>query len=194
MNTVIKYLFFLFITLIVACDVREDYDLPSWEVKYSSPLAKSSVTYQSLFGDTTMIIIESSSITIIDTVDVNMQIDEFILDGSLSLIANNSFPFNIEIEVDMMNDAGLVLQSFKSDDVISSASIDGFGNLTSSSTILEFPFYDLTYLLDRVSQASVRFKIDESDITNVNSIDNNSSIDITLVANFSKLITNTIVE
>ena len=194
MNTVIKYLLFLFIVLIAACDVREDYDLPSWEVKYSSPLAKSSVTYQSLFGDTAMIIIESSIITIIDTVDVNMQIDEFVLDGSLSLIANNSFPFNIEIEVDMMNDAGLVLQSFKSDDVISSASIDEVGNLTSSTTILEFPFYDLTYLLDRVGQASVRFKIDESDITNVNSIDNNSSIDFTLVANFSKLITNTIVE
>lgn len=194
MNTVIKYLLFLFIILIASCDVREDYDLPSWEVKYSSPLAKSSVTYQSLFADTAMIIIESSSITIIDTVDVDMQIDEFVLDGSLSLIANNSFPFNIEIEVDMMNDAGLVLQSFKSDDVISSASIDEIGNLTSSTTTLEFPFYDLAYLLDRVGQASVRFKIDESDITNLNSIDNNSFIEITLVANFNKLITNRIVE
>ena len=177
-----------------SCDVREDYNLPSWEVNYSSPLAKSSVTFQSLFSDTTMIMIESSSITIIDTVDVNMQIDEFVLDGSLSLIANNSFPFNIDIEVDLMNDAGLVLQSLISDDVISTASVDEIGNLIPSTTILEFPFYDLTYILDRVDQASVRFKIDEYDITNVNSIDNNSSVDITLVANFNKLITNTIVE
>jgi hypothetical protein len=194
MNTVIKYLSFLSIILFASCDVREDYDLPSWDVNYSSPLAKSSVTFQSLFSDTAMIMIESSSITIIDTVDVNMQIDEFVLEGSLSLIANNSFPFNIDIEVDLMNDAGLVLQSLRSDDVISTASVDEIGNLIPSTTILEFPFYDLTYILDRVDQASVRFKIDEYDITNVNSIDNNSSVDITLVANFNKLITNTIVE
>jgi hypothetical protein len=56
MKTLIQVSSLLFVFFISSCDFKEDYELPSWDMEASVPIAASSVSFDDLLGDTTLAI------------------------------------------------------------------------------------------------------------------------------------------
>ena len=54
MKTLVQISSLLFVFLISSCDFKEDYELPSWDIEASAPIASSSVSFDDLLVDTTL--------------------------------------------------------------------------------------------------------------------------------------------
>ena len=88
MKTLIQVSSLFLIFLISSCDIREDYQLPSWDVEASAPIATSSVSFDDLLGDTTLSIdtLGDKSLVFVyqkDLVDYNF--DEIVELNSISI-------------------------------------------------------------------------------------------------------------
>ena len=88
MKTLIQVSSLFLIFFVSSCDIREDYQLPSWDVEASAPIATSSVSFDDLLGDTTLSIdtLGDKSLVFVyqkDLVDYNF--DEIVELNSISI-------------------------------------------------------------------------------------------------------------
>ena len=87
--------------LLFSCDVQDNYDLPSWDIIGSYPIATTVVDYDDLFGYYTQSL--DTFMIMKDTVDVDISIPTEILEGSFIVIVKNSFPFDAQLKMELIN-------------------------------------------------------------------------------------------
>ena len=99
---------------------------------------------------------KASNMVMKDTVDVSLSVPEIITDGSFTIVVNNGFPFDAEIKMELMNNAGLLLETLESENIISASEVDIEGKTIASTTsVLKFPFEDLSVLLARTKKIGI---------------------------------------
>ena len=121
MKTLIQVLSLFLIFLVSSCDIREDYQLPSWDVEASAPIATSSVSFDDLLGDTTLSIdtLGDKSLVFVyqkDLVDYNF--DEIVELNSISISRSETIG-DVDIDDVSFSDGtnfGEIVSQFNIDD------------------------------------------------------------------------------
>lgn len=138
---------------------------------------------------------KASNMVMKDTVDVSLSVPSIILDGSFTIVVNNGFPFEAEIKMELMNNAGRVLQTLESENFVRASEVDIEGvTVASTESILNFPFDDLSLILDRTKKIGVEITLNTQPADQFVKLYSDYSIDMTVIANFEKLISQTIAE
>jgi hypothetical protein len=138
---------------------------------------------------------KASNMVMKDTVDVSLSVPEIITDGSFTIVVNNGFPFDAEIKMELMNNAGLLLETLESENIISASEVDIEGKTIASTTsVLKFPFEDLSVLLARTKKIGLEITLNTQPNDQFVKLYSDYSIDMTVIANFEKLISQTILE
>ena len=130
-----------------------------------------------------------------DTVDVSLSVPSVILDGSFTIVVNNGFPFDAEIKMELMNNAGRVLQTLESENFVRASEVNIEGvTVATTESILNFPFDDLSLILDRTKKIGVEITLNTQPSDQFVKLYSDYSIDMKVIANFEKLISQTIAE
>jgi len=138
---------------------------------------------------------KASNMVMKDTVDVSLSVPSVILDGSFTIVVNNGFPFDAEIKMELMNNAGRVLQTLESENFVRASDVDIEGvTVAPTESILNFPFDDLSLILDRTKKIGVEITLNTQPADQFVKLYSDYSIDMTVIANFEKLISQTIAE
>ena len=138
---------------------------------------------------------KASNMVMKDTVDVSLSVPSIILDGSFTIVVNNAFPFEAEIKMELMNSAGLVLEALESESIVRASEVDIEGKtVAATASILRFPFEDLSLILDRTKKIGIEITLNTQPADQFVKLYSDYSIDMTVIANFEKLISQTIVE
>ena len=94
-----------------------------------------------------------------------------------------------------MNNAGRVLQTLESENFVRASEVDIEGvTVAPTESILNFPFDDLSLILDRTKKIGVEIKLNTQPADQFVKLYSDYSIDMTVIANFEKLISQTIAE
>ena len=138
---------------------------------------------------------KASNMVIRDTVDVSLSVPSIILDGSFTIVVNNGFPFDAEIKLELMNNAGRVLETLESENFVRASEVDIEGvTVASTESILNFPFDDLSLILERTKKIGVEITLNTQPVDQFVKLYSDYSIDMTVIANFEKLISQSIAE
>ena len=192
MKILIKALLFITI-LLFSCDFKVDYDLPSWDVIGSYPIATTVVDYDDLFGNSTQSL--DTFMIMKDTVDVDISIPTEILEGSFIVIVKNSFPFDAQLKMELINDLNRNLLILNSENNINSSDYDLDGQTVKyNESVLVFPFSLLSVMLDRTKKISLEVKLNTLPENQFLDFYNDYSMDMTIIINVEKLISQTILE
>ena len=192
MKILIKALLFITI-LLFSCDFKDDYDLPSWEVIGSYPIATTVVDYDDLFGNSTQSL--DTFMILKDTVDVDISIPTEILEGSFIVIVKNSFPFDAQLKMELINDLNRNLLILNSENNIESSDYDLDGQTVKyNESVLVFPFSLLSVMLDRTKKISLEVKLNTLPENQFLDFYKDYSMDMTVIINVEKLISQTILE
>ena len=94
-----------------------------------------------------------------------------------------------------MNNAGRVLQTLESENFVRASEVDIEGvTVAPTESILNFPFDDLSLILDRTKKIGVEITLNTQPADQFVKLYSDYSIDMTVIANFEKLISQTIAE
>jgi len=138
---------------------------------------------------------KASNMVMKDTVDVSLSVPEIITDGSFTIVVNNGFPFDAEIKMELMNNAGLLLETLESENIVRASEVDIDGvTVASTNSVLKFPFEDLSVLLARTKKIGIEITLNTQPSEQFVKLYSDYSIDMTVIANFEKLISQTILE
>jgi hypothetical protein len=97
--------------------------------------------------------------------------------------------------MELMNNAGRVLQTLESENFVRASEVDIEGvTVTPTESILNFPFDDLSLILDRTKKIGVEITLNTQPADQFVKLYSDYSIDMTVIANFEKLISQTIAE
>ena len=184
----------LFITILLfSCDFKDDYDLPSWDVIGSYPIATTVVDYDDLFGYSTQSL--DTFMIMKDTVDVDISIPTEILEGSFIVIVKNSFPFDAQLKMELINDLNRNLLILNSENNIRSSDYNLDGQTVKyNESVLVFPFSLLSVMLDRTKKISLEVKLNTLPENQFLDFYKDYSMDMTVIINVEKLISQTILE
>ena len=184
----------LFITILLfSCDFKDDYYLPSWDVIGSYPIATTVVDYDDLFGNSTQSL--DTFMIMKDTVDVDISIPTEILEGSFIVIVKNSFPFDAQLKMELINDLNRNLLILNSENNIRSSDYNFDGQTVKyNESVLVFPFSLLSVMLDRTKKISLEVKLNTLPENQFLDFYKDYSMDMTVIINVEKLISQTILE
>jgi hypothetical protein len=97
--------------------------------------------------------------------------------------------------MELMNNAGRVLQTLESENFVRASEVDIEGvTVAPTESILNFPFDDLSLILDRTKKIGVEITLNTQPADQFVKLYSDYSIDMTVIANFEKLISQTIAE
>ena len=179
--------------LLFSCDVQDNYDLPSWDIIGSYPIATTVVDYDDLFGYSTQSL--DTFMIMTDTVDVDISIPTEILEGSFIVIVKNSFPFDAQLKMELINDLNRNLLILNSENNIKSSDyeIDG-QTIKYNESVLVFPFSLLSVMLDRTKKISLEVTLNTLPENQFLDFYKDYSMDMTVIINVEKLISQTMLE
>ena len=179
--------------LLFSCDVQDNYDLPSWDIIGSYPIATTVVDYDDLFGYYTQSL--DTFMIMKDTVDVDISIPTEILEGSFIVIVKNSFPFDAQLKMELINDYNRNLLILNSENNIKSSNYDIDGQTVKyNESVLVFPFSLLSVMLDRTKKISLEVTLNTLPENQFLDFYKDYSMDMTVIINVEKLISQTILE
>ena len=179
--------------LLFSCDFKDDYDLPSWDIIGSYPIATTVVDYDDLFGYSTQSL--DTFMIMTDTVDVDISIPTEILEGSFIVIVKNSFPFDAQLKMELINDLNRNLLILTSENNIKSSDYDIDGQTVNyNESVLVFPFSLLSVMLDRTKKISLEVTLNTLPENQFLDFYKDYSMDMTVIINVEKLISQTILE
>ena len=179
--------------LLFSCDVQDNYDLPSWDIIGSYPIATTVVDYDDLFGYYTQSL--DTFMIMKDTVDVDISIPTEILEGSFIVIVKNSFPFDAQLKMELINDLNRNLLILNSENNIRSSDYNLDGQTVKyNESVLVFPFSLLSVMLDRTKKISLEVKLNTLPENQFLDFYKDYSMDMTVIINVEKLISQTILE
>ena len=179
--------------LLFSCVSKDDYDLPSWDIIGSYPIATTVVDYDDLFGYSTQSL--DTFMIMTDTVDVDISIPTEILEGSFIVIVKNSFPFDAQLKMELINDLNRNLLILNSENNIKSSDyeIDG-QTIKYNESVLVFPFSLLSVMLDRTKKISLEVTLNTLPENQFLDFYKDYSMDMTVIINVEKLISQTMLE
>ena len=136
-----------------------------------------------------------SNLVLEDTVEVNLSVPEFIIDGSFSLVVDNTFPFEADVKLQLLNRANLVLQELHSTSIVQSSIVDDEGKtIQSTQSVLDYPFENLSVILNRTKKIALAITLNTPEDTDFAKLYSDYKIDVTIIGNFEKLISETITQ
>ena len=138
---------------------------------------------------------KGSNMVMTDTVDVSLSVPSIIVDGSFTILVNNGFPFDAEIKMEMMTLSGILIETLESEDFVRASEVDIHGKTISPTTsVLNFPFEDLSVALANTRKIGLEITLNTQPNDQFVKLFSDYSIDMTVIANFEKLISQTLVE
>jgi hypothetical protein len=138
---------------------------------------------------------KATNMSLKDTVDVSLSVPTFIENGSFTIVVNNGFPFDADIKMQLMNNAGLVLQELTSENIVQASEVDVNGRtINNTNSTLNFPFEDLSNILNRTKKIGLEITLNTQPTGQFVKLYSDYTIDMTIIGNFEKLISETIVE
>lgn len=130
-----------------------------------------------------------------DTVDLSLSVPHQIIDGSFTILVENEFPFDAEIKLELMNNAGLILETLESEDIVRASEVNIYGRtIAASPSVLNFPFQELSVLMDRTRKIGIEITLNTQPDDQFVKLYSDYSIDMTVIVNVEKLISQTILE
>ena len=130
-----------------------------------------------------------------DTVEVDLSVPEFVIDGSFSVVTENSFPFEADIKLQLLNGANLVLQELVSIDKVLASDVNSIGQTTRpTQSILEYPFENLNVILNRTKKIALDITVNTPEGVDFVKLYSDYTIEVTIIGNFDKLISETLIE
>ena len=130
-----------------------------------------------------------------DTVEVDLSVPEFVIDGSFSVVTENSFPFEADIKLQLLNGANLVLQELVSIDKVLASDVNSIGQTTRpTQSILEYPFENLNVILNRTKKIALDITLNTPEGVDFVKLYSDYTIEVTIIGNFDKLISETLIE
>jgi hypothetical protein len=95
----------------------------------------------------------------------------------------------------LMNNAGLVLQELTSENIVQASEVDVNGRtINNTNSTLNFPFEDLSNILNRTKKIGLEITLNTQPTGQFVKLYSDYTIDMTIIGNFEKLISETIVE
>ena len=138
---------------------------------------------------------KGSNMVMKDTVDVSISIPSIIENGSFTILVDNGFPFDADIKMEMMTQSGIALETLESENIVMASEVDLDGKtVASTSSVLRFPFEDLSNVLANTSKIGIEITLNTQPSNQYIKLYSDYSIDMTVIANFEKLISQTIIE
>jgi hypothetical protein len=129
--------------------------------------------------------LSASNITIEDTVDVSFSVEN-IEQGSFSLLAENYYPIDATIEMILLDQNDLVLESLTSDDIVQASEIDANGKtISSGNSELIFTFNNISESLSDCKKIAFRVVLNTKPSNQFITIYSNYTMELKLVANFN---------
>lgn len=128
-----------------------------------------------------------------DTVNVSLSVPDLIEDGSFTVLVNNGFPFSADIKLELMNSEGLILETLESQSLIQASEVNPKG-ITSRSTMskINFPFENLSSVLNKTKMIGIEITLNTEPSDQFIKLYTDYSIDMTVIGNFEKLISQSI--
>ena len=127
----------------------------------------------------------ASNIVFRDTVNVQLNVDE-LDNGSFSLIAQNTYPFDANIKLILLDQSNMVLNELLSDQLLQAAEIDQHGKTIAHSTSeLTYPFESISESLNLCQKIAFEVTLNTQPQNQHVTLYSNYTIDLKLIANFN---------
>ena len=126
-----------------------------------------------------------SDLLLQDTAEVSLSVPEKAIDGSFSVVVENSFPFEAGIKLQLLNRGNLVLQELTSTDRVLASDLNSVGEtIRPTQSVLEYPFENLNVILNRTKKIALEITINTPENAEFVKLYSNNTIELTIIGNF----------